>query len=308
MRLPRGVYVKSGRYYRVHSNRWHALTRVAEGEAALLTALAMLRPGTTPKTISDLLAAFLAAGMTELAPATRRQYARAAGAALLPAFGHMRIVALTTAKVARYLEQRKIDGRGPSGNRERAVLSAAYEFGLRRGYCESNPCRGVRRNREVPRRHYVRDATLRQAIDSAPAQFAELLSAAYLTGMRQGDLVALRRDQLTPAGIEFTEAKTGRQRLIEWSPTLRRIVQGAIERADELADRRKHPVPAVVFTNRFGRPWGVWAIQSERRRQNHDFHFHDLRGKAASDTAHNVLGRHSSLPTYLKRERSKPVR
>jgi integrase len=154
----------------------------------------------------------------------------------------------------------------------------------------------------------VKDDTLRSEIDTAPTQFSELLSAAYLTGIRQGDLIALRRENLTTEGIEFTESKTGRHRLVEWTPILRQIVDGAIARADEIAAKRKRPTPAVVFTNRFGRPWTVWAIQSQRRRQTHKFRFHDLRGKAASDSDHSVLGRHSSLSTYLKRERSKPVR
>lgn len=308
MALPRGVHVKAGRYYLVRQNRWIALSRLTEGLEALFHSLAEVAPVSVPKTVADLLMHYVAGGMSELAPITRKGYTRACAVVLVPTFGHMPVNALTESHVARFLETRKEAGVGPSGNRERATLSAAYEFGLRRGFVERNPCRGVRRNKETPRRHYVRNETLRAEIDSAPDQYAELLSAAYLSGIRQGDLIALKRENLTRDGIEFTESKTKRQRLVEWSPTLRTICDAAMQRADAIALHMKRPAPTRVFTNRFGQPWTKWAVQSQRRRQTHKFRFHDLRGKAASDAKHSVLGRHSSLSTYLKRETSKPVR
>lgn len=82
-------------------------------------------------------------------------------------FGQMRIASLTTADVAKYLEKRKRQGRAHGGNRERAVLSAAFEFDLRNGCATVNPCRGVRRNKEKPRKRYVTTPELQAAIDAA---------------------------------------------------------------------------------------------------------------------------------------------
>lgn len=39
MNLPPKVHVKNGRYYYVHRNKWHSLTKVEEGEPAMRKAL-----------------------------------------------------------------------------------------------------------------------------------------------------------------------------------------------------------------------------------------------------------------------------
>ena len=296
MALPRGVHVKNGRYYRVRRNKWIPLSRVDEGEAALVEALARLPVESAPTTIADLLTAYVGHGMRDLTAETRREYTRMVTATLVPVFGAMRPDTLTTAHVARFLETRKQAGCPTMGNRERAVLSSAYEFGLRQGWVQANPCRGVRRNKEKPRRRYVETVELQADVDRAPLQFARLMYAAYLTGLRQGDLRALTRACVRPDGLHVTEGKTGHQRVIAWSAELRRLVEQECERSK--CDR--------IFTNRFGQPWTKWAIQSERRRQAHGYRFHDLRAKAESD-APGTLGRHSAITVYVRRQRSKPV-
>lgn len=102
----------------------------------------------------------------------------------------------------------------------------------------------------------------------------------------------------------MTESKTGRARIIYWSPELRKLLNGAMERASTLADQLEHAAPTHVFTGRYGTPWTMWAVQSQMRRLNVDWHFHDLRAKAATDPTHAVLGKHSTLGTYLRGERT----
>jgi hypothetical protein len=55
------------------------------------------------------------------------------------------------------------------------------------------------------------------------------------------------------------------------------------------------------------RPRESPAVQSQMRRLNVDWHFHDLRAKTATDAQHAILGKHSTLGTYLRAERTKPV-
>lgn len=310
--LPQGVHVKNGRYYLVRTTagkrKWIGLSLVADGENRLTESLAALERGAV-LTIGDLLRVYIEEGTSELRPVSRKGYAAmcADEAPLMWTFGQMRIASLTTADVAKYLEKRRREGRAHGGNRERAVLSAAYEFGMRNGYASVNPCRGVRRNKEKPRKRYVTTEELQAALDKAPIQFQELLAAAYLTGLRQADLLALRVSDLRKDGIYITESKTGRARVIEWSPELRKLTDRALERARALAERLEHPQPTHVFTGRYGAPWGQWAVQSQMRRLKVDWHFHDLRAKAATDASHSVLGKHSTLGTYLRGERTKPT-
>lgn len=309
---PPGVQVKNGRYYLVKSisgkRKWLGLSLVSDGETRLKDSLASLEHGAVIS-IADLLRAYLRDGTADIRPVTKRGYTLmcADDGQLVWTFGQMRIGSLTTADVAQFLEKRKKAGRAHSGNRERAVLSAAYEFGMRNGFATSNPCRGVRRNKEKPRKRYVTTEELQAAVDKAPAQFQELLFAAWLTGLRQADLLALRISDLRKDGIHLVESKTGRARIILWSPELRKLIDRATGRARELAVRFEHPEPAQVFTGRYGAPWGLWAVQSQMRRLGVDWHFHDLRAKAATDAEHQVLGKHSTLGTYLRGERTKPT-
>lgn len=310
--VPKSVYAKGGRWYlvkRISGKKvWIGLSLVSDGHGRLTDSLKALEHGAVI-TVGDLLKTYLRDGTGDLRPATLKGYVAMCEehAPLMWTFGKVRIGSLTTADVAKYLEKRKKAGRSHGGNRERAVLSAACEFGMRNGFAASNPSRGVRRNKEKPRKRYVTTEELQAAITTARREVQELLYAALLTGLRQADLLALRVSDLRGDGIHLVESKTGRARIISWSPELRRLVEGAVERSSEAAMRLGHPVPATVFAGRSGQPWTLWAVQSAMRRLNVDWHFHDLRAKAATDADHQVLGRHSTLGTYLRGERTKPT-
>lgn len=53
------------------------------------------------------------------------------------------------------------------------------------------------------------------------------MNLAYLTGMRLGDLVALRWDQIEAEGIRVRQSKTGAKVLLEWTPFLRMAIDAA---------------------------------------------------------------------------------
>ena len=295
--IPKGVYVRSGRYYRVVRNKWIALTPVSDGLVALHRALRELPATPTPRSIGELLTAYLP--NAEISPVTRREYERIADTRLAHHFGAMPIASLKTAHVAMYLEKRKRDGHPHMGNRERAVLSAAYEYGMRQGWAEWNPCRGVRRNTERPRSRYVTDAEFLAAFEAAPEPLQDVLALALLTGLRQGDLRRLRREDLREDGIYVTEGKTQKRRAVEWTDALRYFVRRACARAES----------PYVLTNKFGKPWTLAAIQTAFKRLGRDWHFHDLRAKAASDAEHNILGHGAGmLGVYVRRQKVKALR
>lgn len=318
--IPKGIHVKNGRYYRVHRHKWIGLTRVDEGLRALRAALLAVPIEAEPRSIGELLTRYLADA--EITERTRREYRRICEARLTHHFGRMPIGTLTQVHVAKYLEKRKQDGAAIMGNRERAVLSSAFEFGLRRGWAAFNPCHGVRRNTERRRRRYVKDDEFLAAFEAAPEPLQDVLAIGLLTGMRQGDLRALRRTDLTPDGLLIVESKTagttGKTRLIAWSDALRFFVRRALERQEAIASRpadpKKHrrarPVTEFVLANRFNQPWTESAIQSALKRlPASDWHFHDLRAKAASDAGHNILGHgQQMLGVYVRHQKVRALR
>lgn len=292
----KGVHPKNGSWYLVRKNKWTRLCRIAEGEAALYSALARATES-RPDRLGMIFPHYLAAA--EIAAPTRREYARCLNGVLLHRFGHMRPDDLTASDVAQYLEARKKEGAPTGGNRERAALSSVYEYAMRQGWAKANPCRGVRRNKERPRRTLVSNEQLRDAMDRSPHHFQLALGVAYLTGLRMTDLIALSRDQVKDDGLHVTESKTGKRNLILWTPALRLLVQQALENSK--CER--------VLTGRYGRRLTPAGIASNMKRLGVPWSFRDLRSKAASDADHDVIGhRGQMLGVYQRARRLRPVR
>lgn len=294
-----GVFEKDGRYYKVVRNEWIKLSRIDEGIRALHKALFELDPA-RPGTIGQMIGFYRASGMESLSQQTQARY----GLILKRLdyhFGHIGIAELRRSKVAMFLEDRRKRGRGSiAANRERAVLSSVYEFGMRQGWVEENPCRGVKRNAEKPRKRYVTDAEFSDAFERSPEPFQDLLAVAFLSGLRETDLINLKRTDLKPEGIVFTESKTGKPHTKQWSDALRFFIRRAMER---------FPEAEYVLTNKFGAQWSVWAINSQKRRLGLPWAFRDLRAKAQTDSQHSVLGHGAVMEgVYRKMLITRPVR
>lgn len=293
MNLPPYVRLKHGRAYYVRKvagkNRWKPLCRAEDGEAAIRAAYeAALEE--KPRTMADIMAGWLREGAARLKPRTQFEYQRAIEKKLEPTFGKMLPEAVKPTHVAQYLKRRD----GPKGNREVACLSTVFEWAMREGLAMENPCRGVRRNRETPRKRYVEDGEYGAGLDQTTPAFRRLMQAAFLTGLRQGDLRALRHDQIRDAGILLEESKRGKRIWVQWSDELRELVKEA--RAASKCDR--------VFANTRGQPWTSAAIQSARRRLGAEFTFHDLRAKAESDHATGL----GLMSRYKRAHKLTPVR
>jgi site-specific recombinase XerD len=295
-----GVVEKDGRYYKIIRNKWHGLSRIDEGLNALYRALYELDP-TRPGTIGELINVYRAAGMDELAEATRKDYGK-----MLPRlahhFGHVRLGSLKPSQIAVWLETRRKAGRGATrANREFAVLASVHKFGMRQGWVEANPCRGVSRNTERPRSRVVTDQEFLEGFNRSPEAFQDLIAAAYLSGVRQTDIVAWSRSvHLRPDGIHYVQSKTGKPHHVEWTDALRYFVRRAMAR---------FPDADLVFLNTRGQPWTQWAINSQKRRLELEWCFKDLRAKAQTDSPHSVLGHGAALEAvYRKVLRTRPVR
>lgn len=294
-----GVTEKDGRYYKIIRNKWIGLSRIDEGENALLRSLYELDP-LKPGTIRELIAVYRAVGMDELKPATRKDYHNIL-TRLDHMVGHMHHGSLKTSQCARILQEAKKSGRGTRANRELAVLSSVFEFGLRNEYVEFNPCRGIRRNKERPRKRLVSDDEFLAAFERSNECFQDLIAAAYLSGVRQTDVISWSRSRnLKAEGIDYVQSKTGKPHLVEWSDALRFFVRRACER---------FPDADLVFLNTDGMAWTPSAINSQKRRLGLTWAFKDLRSKAQSDSPHSVLGHGAALEAvYRKQLKTRPVR
>lgn len=234
---------------------------------------------------------------------TIRDYAKGIETHILPRFGHMRPSQFRPMHAAMYLREMRSLGRPVRGNREISMLGSVFDYGLSIGAVETNPCKGVRRNREQPRDRLVSIAEVNMLLELAEAKGGGKLMVALialtvaLTGRRRNEVLWLQRENLTPEGIEVEDSKTRRygtrRYLIRWSPLLRRVI--------DLASSSRNSA-VYVFPTRFGNPYTdssfrrEWAslMQLYERQTGERFRAHDLRALYVS----TMLGRGAQPNTH----------
>lgn len=283
------------------ARRSKMLARFDEGESALYKALGkILEP--KPGTMRDMLNAYKIHGMGELAPRTQFDYRNYIARQLDPIFGDMEPDDVTHVHIAKYYRHRKDQGAAIVANKEIACLSSAFQFGLGEGLCKSNPCRGVRRNKAKPRDRYVRHDEFLLYFDASPDYLQDVLAGIYLMELRPNEARELRTSSITPKGVHIEQSKTGKLKVIEWSPAL----QFFLTRATSC-----YPQSPFVFKNSRGEKWTETAMHSAlatvRSTLPADaprWTFHDLRAKGESD---HKDGGHGLLALYKRAHIVRPV-
>lgn len=193
---------------------------------------------------------------------------------LKKAFGHIPVRDLQKADAYQYLDAClvAVDAKGvprsraAKGNKEVALARVILEYGVRLRLIDSNPFADVTKLRTTTHSRYVTDSELSLAVEvgrrrgGATHIVALGLKTAYLCVRRSVEVRALKRDQITEAGILWTAAKrqkgqAARQGLIEWSPELRATIDEA------LAIKRNQVAGSwYLFGNMRGQPYtkGGW--------------------------------------------------
>jgi integrase len=231
---------------------------------------------------------------------------------LLPVFGHMPLKEVKAAHVYRYMHEYG----DVQANRDRALLSATFSHARHIGAFDGvDPTKGLQfRNTEAPRKRYITDAELAQLSKASSLKMACIIRFAYLTGMRQADVLSVKLADLTPDGIYYKASKTGKETLVEWSDELR----ASVTLANGLWRRFGR---VYLFEARGGTAYSGNGVRAMFRRIRAkaglpDVTFHDLRRKAGSDVelidAQTLLqhsdGKVTARHYRAKMERVKPVK
>jgi integrase len=307
--LPPRMYQKHGSYYFVsRDNSWINLGKelgIAKRKWAELS-------GETP---TGGMGALMDRYLAEVAPLkSPRSFKdnKLEAENLRKVFGQMEPRSVKPMHVAKYLDIRGKDA-PVRANREKALLSHMFTMAMRWGVVDANPCRGVHRNTEVKRDRYISDQEFAAVWKESNLTIRCLMDLAYLTAQRIGDLLELRRADVTDAGIYFEQNKTGKKLLVQMTPELRNVVDRT---------RRIHPTVKgmFLFTTREGKPSAYEGISSMFKRSVkkagiEDFHFHDIRAKALTDAnragqnAQSLAGHATEAMTahYIKRREVESV-
>ena len=100
-------------------------------------------------------------------------------------------IGIEPSHVAEYLDTNLELGRGVRANREKACLSSMFTWLIRTGQAavKSNPCKGVRRNKETKRDRYVEDEEMLATLATAPIQVRAMAELVYRTLQRPEDII-----------------------------------------------------------------------------------------------------------------------
>jgi len=316
--LPQKVYFSRGSYFYVDAaGRWHRLGQAWDREAKERW-LELTTGKATEGTVADLLDRFLVHAEAQVRAGRRSHRTldgnEAEAKVLKLVFGRMPWGAVTSKHVAQYLRRRTDKTGRPApvrANREVALLSSAYSWAMGEAGIEiqSNPCYGVRRNTERPRRHYVETRDIvRFGKTCCPPWLRAYIVLKRLTAKRQGDMIALGRRDLTERGIDTTASKTGVRDIVRWSWALRLAVRAALALHGEqpklwlFPARHGGRLTSAGFKSAWQRAMAQW--------DGPRFWEHDIRAKTASDVdaehAQQLLGHASGATT--RRYRRAPRR
>jgi integrase len=178
-----------------------------------------------------------------------------------------------------YLERMKSPNCVGTCNRELALLKHMYTLAIEWGKVAENPARRVRLFKgEIERLRYLMPDEVQRLLKNCPDHLRAIVTVAVHTGMRRGELLRLRREQVNfDLGIiDLTDTKNRKPRHIPMSQTVKEVLQGIQGREEHffISDRRLGQAIKDVYHS---------FTTAVRQSGIVDFHFHDLRHTFASN-------------------------
>ena len=175
---------------------------------------------------------------------------------------------------------------------------------VRWGVLDRNLVREVKRNQEKPRDRYVSDDEVDKFLTQCGPMLRAYVELKLLTGLRQGQILALKLSDWDGHRLTVPAAKGGRTVVYSGDG-----LKEALEEA--FAIRKGRSLRSVyIFSTRSGRPYtgdgfrSIWqrAMKKYMESGGERFTDHDLRAKVASDSeslaaAQTRLGHQSSQLT-----------
>lgn len=287
--LPPRVYLKHGAYYLVTlQNKWVRLCGEKEGLTTMYRALADFVDADATK---DRMPAVITrwydskVEADEWSTQKNRDDQKRIADQIAAEFDEIRPAQVTTPMCATYLKDYLKTPRTYNLHRTtlRQVLSFAALEGLRAG---ANPVDDVPRRKTAGRHRVVTDAEVKALKAAALKQprngraLVQMIELAMLTGQRISDVIGLRWQDVTKAGLLFDQGKgQGRSKLlVKWSPALRAAIAACAK-----GDKIGHVLKSERGTGyTYGGIRSSWVRLCENAKVD-DLNIHDLRGRAGVD-------------------------
>ncbi len=217
-------------------------------------------------------------------PSTKKGVRSVLAARILPAFGARPVDRITPAQVGRWFDAYTAPG---NANHALALFRQIMNVAIARGLIETNPARGLKRNRrpaltrflsreEIGRLHRVLDRQTRKS----GRQQADIIRLLLLTGCRRGEIVQLRWSAVQDDMLVLADSKTG-PRTVPLNTQARRILER------QRRDGSQFVFPSPFDPARPRRPDLRLWYRVRREAGIEDVRLHDLRHTHASHAVMN---------------------
>lgn len=111
--------------------------------------------------------------------------------------------------VRQYLDWRQAKVRA---NREKALFSHIWNYAREKGHTnKTNPCAGIKGNKESGRDVYIDDRLYKVVWDAAEQPLRDALDLAYLVGQRPADTLKAMKSDIVDGALKIQQNKTGKK-------------------------------------------------------------------------------------------------
>ena len=216
-------------------------------------------------------------------PRRRADLARELQRQLLPSFGALRLNHIRPRHVEAWFDSYSQVAPG-GANKTLETLRRIMKFAIASGHVNSDPTRGVKRNRRPPLTRFLSRqeiARLYKTLDRMVAKRpscrprADIIRLLLLTGCRRNEIVRLRWCEVHGATLRLSDSKTGPREV--W---LSAAAQALVERQPKVGSAWVFPSPRDI-----ARPYGdgleLW-YRARKEAGITDVRLHDLRHTYAS--------------------------
>jgi integrase len=296
--LPPRMHMKGDCYYYVTTTKPRKWIRLDKSLQVAKQMWASLEGAGTPGTFESLANKFLADCTKDLAENTRRNY-NSHAQTLINVFGNMPLSEIKPHHIGTYLDRHASP---MSANIQIGLMSTMFERALRWGMADMNPCKGVRRNKMKPRDRYVTDDEYRAIRKECPDWLQIAMDISLLTALRESDVLKIRLADIDEGHLYVMQKKTKKRQAF----VITEALASAIAKAKAL-ERGSVRSLYLLFDSE-GKRYGEKYLQDKFREARTeagitDVVFHDIRGKAATDSKGEGLD-YQALLGHSKRDMS----
>lgn len=238
---------------------------------------------------------------TRLAPSTVTRYRSLAEKYVYPTLGNTRTNQLSIPRINQWIRGLQTKHPTASINKALVLLKASYRWAITAGLVDTYPLEGVKGLPHQKRRQIIPTPTMITAIIEAAItrQDANLMTMLAYTGMRIGEALALRPEDITPQGIivnkkldpyTLTHAptKTHQERVVPILKPVEAIIPKLPRRGWVFRDTQRGPIRYHNYRRR------EWA--SIQKTAGTNLRLHDLRHYFAS-----LVIQHGATPVQVAR-------